>query len=51
MPVDEVMDIVANTNQFKENCNLVLIDFFIRHGFITAEHPEYLALVKDLHSF
>jgi isopentenyldiphosphate isomerase len=51
MPVDEVMDIVANTNQFKVNCNLVLIDFFIRHGFITAEHPEYLALIKDLHSF
>ena len=49
MPIDEVINIVATTNQFKNNCNLVLIDFFIRHGFIKANHPEYLKLVRGLH--
>ncbi len=49
MPVNEVMELVANSDKIKQNCNLVLIDFFIRHGLIPPDHPEYLALVKGLH--
>ncbi len=49
MPINTVINIVATTNKFKGNCNLVLIDFFIRHGFINGDHPEYLKLVKGLH--
>jgi hypothetical protein len=48
-PVDRVMHIVASTREFKFNCNLVAIDFFIRHGFIPPEHPDYLALLHALH--
>jgi isopentenyldiphosphate isomerase len=52
-PVEQVMDIVATTRDFKTNCNLVAIDFFIRHGFLTSNHPDYLELVDLLygHSF
>jgi len=48
-PVDKVMHVVASTREFKFNCNLVAIDFFIRHGFIAPDHPDYLALSQSLH--
>jgi hypothetical protein len=48
MPVDELMDIVGRTDEFKFNCNLVLIDFFIRHGRLTPDHPDYVEIVRGL---
>lgn len=30
--------------------NLVLIDFLVRHGFITPEHPGYLTLLHTMRS-
>jgi hypothetical protein len=48
-PMERVMHIVGSTREFKFNCNLVAIDFFIRHGFIPHEHPDYLALLHALH--
>ena len=47
-PIEYVANIVEEGFDFKFNCNLVLIDFFIRHGFITPEHPDYLKLIKGL---
>lgn len=36
--------------EFKYNCALVLIDFFMRHGVITAEsEPEYIDLAARCH--
>lgn len=36
--------------QFKPNCALVLMDFFVRHGIITAENePDYVEIVSRLH--
>ncbi|CAI5507331.1 unnamed protein product [Closterium sp. Naga37s-1] len=32
MPIEAVASIVANTKEYKANCNLVIIDFLIRHG-------------------
>jgi 8-oxo-dGTP pyrophosphatase MutT (NUDIX family) len=49
MPVEEVAQIVAETDEFKLNCNLVVIDFLMRHGILTPEHPEYLELAQGLH--
>lgn len=49
-PVERVMEIVATTGDFKLNCNLVAIDFFIRHGFLTSNHPDYLELVDLLYN-
>lgn len=44
MPIEEVMYLVRETEEFKFNCALVLIDFFIRHGFIDAVESDYLEL-------
>ena len=48
LPIEEVMKIVQETDNFKPNCNLVVIDFLIRHGYITPEHDEYLGLATGL---
>ncbi len=49
LPIEQVMRIVLETDDFKPNCNLVIIDFLLRHGFIGPEHEEYLGLVTGLH--
>ncbi len=48
LPVKDVMELVANTREFKINCNLVLIDFFVRHGYIRPEDPRYVEIVQGL---
>jgi isopentenyldiphosphate isomerase len=49
MPVEEVAAIVRETGEFKFNCNLVIIDFLVRHGLIGPDDPDYLAIVQGLH--
>ncbi|MET0065114.1 MAG: DUF4743 domain-containing protein [Candidatus Thiodiazotropha sp.] len=49
MPVDEVIERVTQTDEFKPNCNLVVIDFLIRHGKIDPEAEGYLDIVTGLH--
>lgn len=49
LPVQEVADIVENSNDFKFNCNLVNVDFLIRHGVITPDYPGYVEIVRGLH--
>lgn len=48
-PVEQVMDVVKESSEFKLNCNLVIIDFAIRHGYIGPESEEYLTLISGLH--
>ncbi len=48
LPAADVRDIVENTDDFKFNCNLVLIDFFIRHGLLTPAHPDFAAIGERL---
>lgn len=48
LPIDEVAQIVYEQDVFKSNCNLVVIDFLLRHGEIGPEHSEYLSLVGGL---
>lgn len=50
MPVGEALRLVDETDRFKFNVNLVIIDFAIRHGVLTPEHPDYLKLVRGLRS-
>ena len=47
-PVADVMARVRDTFDFKYNCNLVLIDFFVRHGLVEADDPDYFAIVAGL---
>lgn len=49
VPLAEALRIVAETDDFKFNVNLVIIDFLIRRGAIAPDHPEYLDLVSGLH--
>lgn len=49
IPVEEVARKVRETDDFKLNCNLVIIDFLIRHGLIRPEDPDYLEIVEGLH--
>lgn len=50
IPIAEVADIVRSGFTFKFNCALVVIDFLIRHGHLTADNePSYCELVAGLH--
>ena len=44
-PVERVMEVLAETDEFKFNVALVIVDFLIRHGYIGPDHPDYVALV------
>ena len=47
LPIDEVLSIIAKSDAFKYNCNLVIIDFAIRHGVLTGDNtPEYAILCE-----
>jgi 8-oxo-dGTP pyrophosphatase MutT (NUDIX family) len=48
LPIEEVARLVRETDEFKLNCNLVIIDFLLRHGYITPQHDEYLDLAIGL---
>lgn len=47
-PLKRVAQQVHDTDDVKHNCNLVITDFLIRHGYITKKHPEYMDLLKGL---
>ena len=49
MPIEEVAAVVRETQQFKFNCNLVIIDFLVRLGLIGPDDPDYVAIVQGLH--
>ena len=48
LPWQRVAEIVRTSNNFKFNCNLVVIDCLIRHGLITPDQPDYPALLAGL---
>jgi 8-oxo-dGTP pyrophosphatase MutT (NUDIX family) len=48
MPIEEVAHVVRTTNKFKVNCNLVIIDFLVRHGYIKPEDEDYIDIVNGL---
>jgi isopentenyldiphosphate isomerase len=47
-PLARVAATVESTREFKPNCNLVVIDFLVRHGAIAAEHPDWFAIARGL---
>ncbi len=48
LPLPEVLRIVQDTDDFKLNCNLVVIDFLVRHGVLGPERPDYLEILSGL---
>jgi hypothetical protein len=47
-PVEQVMETVRDTEEFKPNCNLVIIDFLVRHGYLDQDAPDYLEIIQGL---
>ena len=49
LTIDEVKGALAE-GRFKPNCALVMLDFFIRHGFVDAENEEdFTEIVSRIH--
>lgn len=47
-PAHRAVRVVRETDEFKFNVALVIIDFALRHSLIDAEEPRYLELLKGL---
>lgn len=49
LPIAQVAQIVRDSDDFKANCNLVILDLLIRHGLLDPEHPDYNRINQGLH--
>jgi hypothetical protein len=47
-PIARVVERLSDTDDFKFNVALVIIDFLIRHGLIDPARPDYVELVSGL---
>lgn len=48
-PTDKVLHTVRETEDFKFNVNLVILDFAVRHGLLHPDsEPEYDKIIRDL---
>lgn len=45
---EALCDVVRDTKRVKPNCNLVMIDWMVRHGLVTPESRGYLELLAAL---
>ncbi len=50
-PARQALRVVEETDEFKFNVNLVIIDFAIRHGLIEPDRPDYARLVRGLRAW
>ena len=52
LPIENVLQIIETSADFKYNCNLVIIDFAIRHGLLNGDNtPSYAALCERRNQF
>ncbi|KAI9503453.1 NUDIX hydrolase domain-like protein [Coemansia spiralis] len=48
-PISDVLRALRQS-LFKPNCALCVVDFFVRHGIITAENePDYVEIIDNIH--
>ena len=47
-PAARLAETVRDTRRFKFNCNLVIIDFLVRHGVLDPQDPDYAAILAGL---
>ncbi|MEK9673306.1 MAG: DUF4743 domain-containing protein [Rhodospirillaceae bacterium] len=45
----QVIRTVRDTDEFKFNCAIIVIDFLIRRGFIKPDEPDYVSIIHGLH--
>ena len=48
MDLQTVVNLIAETEEFKPNVALVIVDMLVRRGIVTAESKGYLKLIKSL---
>lgn len=48
-PLRKVIDTVRDTDEFKFNCALVVIDYLVRHGHLSPDDDDYVEIVNGLH--
>ncbi len=46
----EIAYLTENTDDFKDNCNLVNIDLLLRTGMLNSKHPDYAAIRDALYN-
>ncbi|MFZ1413925.1 MAG: DUF4743 domain-containing protein [Defluviicoccus sp.] len=49
-PIAQLIETVRDTDAFKFNCALVVIDFLMRHGYLDPDGADYVALAEGLRS-
>ena len=49
LPIEEVMALTENTTEFKDNCNLVNIDLFLRLKLLTETHADYPLILQQMY--
>ena len=50
LPLDEVARLVRDSDEFKQNSAVVVIDYLIRHGYLTPDDtPDYPTLCRGIH--
>jgi hypothetical protein len=47
-PVARIIDTLANSEDYKFNVALVIVDFLVRHGFVSPDEPDYIDIVNGL---
>lgn len=47
-PIEQVIERVRDSDDFKFNVNLVIIDFLVRKGFLGPDEPDYMKILKGL---
>lgn len=47
-PIEEVMQRIRETDDFKFNAALVIIDFAVRHGIVGPDDPDYITICEAL---
>ena len=52
LPVeDAVRSLRSELYKWKPNSALVMLDFAMRHGYISPDDPEYISVAHDLRSY
>lgn len=49
-PIERVIETVRDSEAFKFNCALVVIDFLIRHGWLDPDQADYVEIADGLRS-
>lgn len=47
-PIEDIVERIRTTEDFKFNAALVILDFAVRHGVLHPDDPEYLGVVEGL---